>query len=60
MPVPDANQAGLLASVSVIFLTFLGVGSARVRDLFDQAKKKAPCIVYIDELDSIGRSRRTT
>ncbi|CAB4020625.1 paraplegin isoform X3 [Paramuricea clavata] len=39
---------------------FSGVGSARVRDLFDQAKKRAPCIVYIDELDSIGRSRKTT
>ncbi|XP_028392662.1 paraplegin-like [Dendronephthya gigantea] len=39
---------------------FSGVGSARVRDLFDQAKKRAPCIVYIDELDSIGRSRKTS
>lgn len=39
---------------------FSGVGSARVRDLFGQAKKRAPCIVYIDELDSIGRSRRSS
>lgn len=36
---------------------FVGVGAARVRDLFDQAKQKAPCIVFIDELDALGKAR---
>ncbi len=36
---------------------FVGVGAARVRDLFEQAKTKAPCIVFIDELDAVGKSR---
>jgi cell division protease FtsH len=36
---------------------FVGVGAARVRDLFDQAKQKAPCIIFIDELDALGKAR---
>lgn len=36
-----------------------GIGSARVRDLFGQARKMAPCILYIDEVDAIGRSRQS-
>ena len=36
---------------------FVGVGAARVRDLFNQAQEKAPCIVFIDEIDTIGKKR---
>lgn len=36
---------------------FVGLGAARVRDLFDQAKQKAPCIIFIDELDALGKAR---
>src|SRR6202044_390829 len=36
---------------------FVGVGASRIRDMFDQAKKNAPCIIFIDEIDAVGRHR---
>merc|ERR1719463_368023 len=55
-----AGEAGtpfVSASASEFVEMFVGVGAARVRDLFGQAKKNAPCIVFIDEIDAIGRQR---
>jgi len=53
----EANVPFFSISGSEFVEMFVGVGAARVRDLFQQAKQKAPCIVFIDEIDAIGRSR---
>jgi cell division protease FtsH len=55
-----AGEAGvpfLSISGSDFVEMFVGVGASRVRDLFDQAKKSAPCIIFIDEIDAVGRQR---
>lgn len=55
-----AGEAGVpffSVSASEFVEIFAGIGAARVRDLFEQAKKSAPCIVFIDELDAVGRQR---
>ncbi len=55
-----AGEAGVpffIISGSDFVEMFVGVGASRVRDLFDQAKKNAPCIVFIDEIDAVGRQR---
>ncbi len=53
----EAHVSFFSISGSEFVEMFVGVGAARVRDLFEQAKGKAPCIVFIDELDAIGKSR---
>lgn len=55
-----AGEAGVpffIISGSEFVEMFVGVGASRVRDLFDQAKKNAPCIIFIDEIDAVGRQR---
>ncbi len=55
-----AGEAGVpffIISGSDFVEMFVGVGASRVRDLFDQAKKSAPCIIFIDEIDAVGRQR---
>ena len=53
----EADVPFFFLSGSEFVEMFVGVGAARVRDLFEQGKEKAPCIVFIDELDAIGKSR---
>lgn len=53
----EANVPFFSMSGSDFVEMFVGVGASRVRDLFSQAKQKAPCIVFIDEIDAIGRAR---
>jgi cell division protease FtsH len=53
----EANVAFFHMSGSDFVEMFVGVGASRVRDLFDQGRKNAPCILFIDELDAVGRTR---
>lgn len=53
----EANVPFFSISGSDFVEMFVGVGASRVRDLFEQAKKKSPCIIFIDEIDAIGRAR---
>jgi AFG3 family protein len=53
----EANVPFFSISGSDFVEMFVGVGASRVRDLFKQAKDKAPCIVFIDEIDAVGRAR---
>ena len=53
----EANVPFFIISGSDFVEMFVGVGASRVRDLFEQAKKNAPCIIFIDEIDAVGRQR---
>ena len=53
----EANTAFFSISGSDFVEMFVGVGAARVRDLFEQGKKNAPCIIFVDEIDAVGRHR---
>lgn len=53
----EANVPFFSMSGSDFVEMFVGVGASRVRDLFEEAKKKSPCIIFIDEIDAVGRSR---
>ena len=53
----EAGVSFLYMSGSEFIEMYVGVGAKRVRDLFDKARKKAPCIVFIDEIDAIGSKR---
>jgi cell division protease FtsH len=53
----ESNVPFFSLSGSEFVELFVGMGAARVRDLFKQAKEKAPCIIFIDELDALGKAR---
>ena len=53
----EANVPFFTISGSDFVEMFVGVGASRVRDMFEQAKKNAPCIIFIDEIDAVGRHR---
>ena len=55
----EANVPFFSISGSDFVEMFVGVGASRVRDMFDQARKHAPCLIFIDEIDAVGRSRFT-
>ena len=53
----EANVPFFTISGSDFVEMFVGVGASRVRDMFEQGKKNAPCIIFIDEIDAVGRHR---
>ena len=53
----EANVPFFTISGSEFVEMFVGVGASRVRDMFEQAKKNAPCLLFIDEMDAVGRHR---
>ena len=53
----EANVPFFSISGSDFVEMFVGVGASRVRDMFEQGKKHSPCIIFIDEIDAVGRSR---
>ncbi|NCX96025.1 MAG: ATP-dependent zinc metalloprotease FtsH, partial [Chitinophagia bacterium] len=55
----EANVPFFSISGSDFVEMFVGIGAARVRDMFEQAKRRAPCIIFIDEIDAVGRHRGT-
>src|SRR5207237_2798547 len=56
----EAGGAFFSISGSEFVEMFVGVGASRVRDLFEQAKRQAPSIIFIDEIDAVGRKRSTS